>query len=976
MLCKPSTKGGGWTKENIKLDDIFKKKRGEGKEKGGKVMKKLFMMPLILVMLFMLCPELKAEGKTTPPDGILYTYDSGDQVDAYNHNNNHKAYYYLTGHTWTVIIDGSQADYNTIWQMPATVNGKKISVIYFINYNSTIYIDDNLGDHFDELVFFSVSAIHNNSAYLSNAIYFKHLQIPALDLTGITVNSLNSSFLNGEVLTDNFIECLNDMNNAPYIIAYPDAIGNTITNNTKGNENYNFVTKNKLQKTKVYVHQEKINKLHDFIKNSKYNDETGYIECTGNSHTPLMGFANDIGVDFPGMDGKTFDIQYRGNGTEQKQRTAGQVYTEFLQPLPSDVTGVSPLTYKYGQTVTLSQPSRPYYDFVAWHQINPVSPYGYISEFGKNPVITAGTYINNFIFAAEWKKHEYSITYDLGYTPSSGSKTETKKYTVDNLTKDTNDDYDKKMRITESRSRTGYEFLGWKDKNGNIVTETELMDNLKLTAAWKPISYSIEYVYMTRETENGGVRNLQGTVSIDTGKMKAFYTAEDEVTLPTPSCAGYDFTGWYDGNTKVTKIEKGTTGNKKLTARWTVQKFNLVCKNGNEIISSQKFTVEDSFTVSFYPSMDGYEFVGWDESPSGDGSKIYMVNHQARDITLYAKWSAISYKLTLVLNGGSMGSFTRTSFTVMDSFTIPDPTRDGYTFIGWSNHPENASFLSKSYEIKNRTGDITLYANWSVKPKAATTETERKPDRSTTETPIQPEITTTEAAEKADSTMNETAVTPEEVTTKPAPKSDTTTMEEVEKPAESPEQPAAVKRKETAIKAKSYEKEYGCKAFPLKAKCNSDGKLAYKSSNRKVAVVSAKGQVTVKGIGETKITIRVPQTADYEAAKKTVAIKVFPGKVKSFRIAKREERNKRRMLFVKWKKLSGVTGYEIRWSAKSLGSKKYKGKKLPASQQTYDIVDYEEVKKLNADYYYVKIRAYKKNGKKVYYGKWKTLKIQ
>ena len=52
-----------------------------------------------------------------------------------------------------------------------------------------------------------------------------------------------------------------------------------------------------------------------------------------------------------------------------------------------------------------------------------------------------------------------------------------------------------------------------------------------------------------------------------------------------------------------------------------------------------------------------------------------------------------------------------------------------------------------------------------------------------------------------------------------------------------------------------------------------------------------------------------------------------------------------------------------------------KQKIISASTKTYDIADYSTIRKLSANYFYVKIRAYKKAGKNTYYGKWKKLKI-
>lgn len=70
----------------------------------------------------------------------------------------------------------------------------------------------------------------------------------------------------------------------------------------------------------------------------------------------------------------------------------------------------------------------------------------------------------------------------------------------------------------------------------------------------------------------------------------------------------------------------------------------------------------------------------------------------------------------------------------------------------------------------------------------------------------------------------------------------------------------------------SYTVALGSKAFSLGAK--APGKLTYKSSNTKVAVVDKNGKVTVKAVGNAKITISAASSSSYNAASKTVTIKV------------------------------------------------------------------------------------------------------
>lgn len=72
-----------------------------------------------------------------------------------------------------------------------------------------------------------------------------------------------------------------------------------------------------------------------------------------------------------------------------------------------------------------------------------------------------------------------------------------------------------------------------------------------------------------------------------------------------------------------------------------------------------------------------------------------------------------------------------------------------------------------------------------------------------------------------------------------------------------------------------YNKKLSDKAFSLNAKAK--GKLTYKSSNTKVAIVDSKGKVTLKGVGSATITVSAAATGDYKAASTKVTVKVAKG---------------------------------------------------------------------------------------------------
>lgn len=179
--------------------------------------------------------------------------------------------------------------------------------------------------------------------------------------------------------------------------------------------------------------------------------------------------------------------------------------------------------------------------------------------------------------------------------------------------------------------------------------------------------------------------------------------------------------------------------------------------------------------------------------------------------------------------------------------------------------------------------------------------------------------------------------------------------------------------REQTITAKSYTKTYGSKSFMLKCSTDGDGILSFVSSNKKVATVNAAGKVTIKGYGKTEITITASETENYKAASKRITIKVLPEKtkIKKLYVAGRGR------IFVSWKKASGVSGYEIRYSPDIKFSKK-KGKKKAgylrycpkAKQKSVTTPAIWKAYFQKNKIYYVKIRTYKKVGTKTYYSEW------
>ena len=182
---------------------------------------------------------------------------------------------------------------------------------------------------------------------------------------------------------------------------------------------------------------------------------------------------------------------------------------------------------------------------------------------------------------------------------------------------------------------------------------------------------------------------------------------------------------------------------------------------------------------------------------------------------------------------------------------------------------------------------------------------------------------------------------------------------------------APVKKAKSTINAKNtYTKYLGDKKFKLNAKTNSDGTVKYKSSNTNVVKVSSKGEITIVGCGEAKVTISVKATDEYKAVSKKVTIKVLPETVQNFKV-KALSGGKVKCT---WKgKSTKNTNCQIQYSL----NKQFKNVKTFSSNPVLKSGNYTGKGLKKGKTYYLRIKAAAKSGGKSYSGKWsKTIKVK
>lgn len=118
----------------------------------------------------------------------------------------------------------------------------------------------------------------------------------------------------------------------------------------------------------------------------------------------------------------------------------------------------------------------------------------------------------------------------------------------------------------------------------------------------------------------------------------------------------------------------------------------------------------------------GYTFEGWYKDADYT-EKITSLEGLFEDITLYAKWEAITYSITYKLNGGTWEDIYRpfTDYTVRGITYLPSGNnliKEGFVFDGWYDNPEYTG--SPIDSLDGRTGDLTLYARWRNANQVAT----------------------------------------------------------------------------------------------------------------------------------------------------------------------------------------------------------------------------------------------------------------
>ena len=250
--------------------------------------------------------------------------------------------------------------------------------------------------------------------------------------------------------------------------------------------------------------------------------------------------------------------------------------------------------------------------------------------------------------------------------------------------------------LTRPAGDTGSYFM-WLDSNGNSYAPGASVpaDVTELTVQWTAPTYTVTL------HANGG--------TINNGNVTE-YTYGVGATLPTDvTRTGYTFKGWYYNEnltgSPVTAIGDTETGNKEYWAKWEINQYTVTVKPENgeaDITITQDYGTQIAAPAD--PTREGYTFIGWDtEIPT---------TMPAENMTITAKWKVNSYTITFDTAGGSeIAPITQDYGTQIAA--PADPTREGYTFIGWD----------KAIPATMPAENLTITAKWKVNSYTITFDT-------------------------------------------------------------------------------------------------------------------------------------------------------------------------------------------------------------------------------------------------------------
>ena len=197
-------------------------------------------------------------------------------------------------------------------------------------------------------------------------------------------------------------------------------------------------------------------------------------------------------------------------------------------------------------------------------------------------------------------------------------------------------------------TKEGYNFSGWSE-----IPRTMPAHDVTVTGSFTPKNYILTYI-------------------VDGQEYKSLTVAYGSAIIPesAPSKEGHTFSGWSGLPATMPAHDVVVTGT------FAINSYKLTYKVDGKVYMTLTIIYGTVITPEAEPVKEGYTFSGWSEIPE---------TMPASDVVVTGSFSINSYILAYLVDGKEYLTLTLdygTAITPED-----EPTREGYTFSGWSDIP-------------------------------------------------------------------------------------------------------------------------------------------------------------------------------------------------------------------------------------------------------------------------------------------------
>ena len=226
--------------------------------------------------------------------------------------------------------------------------------------------------------------------------------------------------------------------------------------------------------------------------------------------------------------------------------------------------------------------------------------------------------------------------------------------------------------------------------------------------------------YTVTFDSTGGSEVIEKTMAVTYGEQLG--------DMPVPRREGYIFLGWYDalvggkcygGSDGKSTSPYDKDGDTTLYAQWAEAPSRMVYFNtcGGTMTGPVEVLHKLNTPIAkpSDPTKAGYTFTGW-YTDSALTQAWNFDDWVTGELNLYAGWTVNQYTITFDTVGGSeIAPITQDYGTAIT--TPADPTREGYTFIGWDKAipttmpAENMTVTAQWKDSEKPTGEIKINEN-------------------------------------------------------------------------------------------------------------------------------------------------------------------------------------------------------------------------------------------------------------------------